>query len=281
MLLGSSGKLGQALVNAFSPQDEVSCHNSRTFAAEDFSQVRELIARFQPEILFNTVSLQGIDQCEKEPAKALHLNALLPRLLAECAAAGDFTLVHFSTDSVFNDGGQTPYGESATPCPLNTYGLTKYGGDCFVQNLAKKYYLCRLPLLFGPDNRQSQFVERMLVRARCGEPLRVAGDVISSPTLSTDAALAVMALVEQSAPFGLYHVSSSGQASLYELICRLVDRLGLAATVQKAGHGDFPAVGRKNTLTPLRSEKIPPLRPWEEAVDEYCRVHGAEWRHHD
>jgi dTDP-4-dehydrorhamnose reductase len=77
-------------------------------------------------------------------------------------------------------------------------------------------------------------------------------------------------MLEGSSPFGLYHVVNEGKATLYELMAEVVAGLGLNVAIERASHRDFPAVGAKNTHTPLASEKIPPLRPWREAVKAYC-----------
>ncbi|GAM10557.1 spore coat polysaccharide biosynthesis protein SpsK [Geobacter sp. OR-1] len=280
LLLGNSGKMGQALAAAFPGQDQVVCANSTGLDANDFSQVGKLIDQCRPDLLFNTVAFQGIDQCEREPEKALRLNTMLPKFLAECAEDRGFDLVHFSSDSVFNNAVGRPFSESDTPCPLNMYGVTKYGGDCFVQNTTRRHYLIRVSLLFGPTGRANQFVERMLSRIRNGEKsLRISSDVIASPTFSLDVASAVMGLISRKAPYGLYHIANAGQASLHDLMSRIVDRLSLDADIESCSHAEFPALGRKNTYTPIRSEKVAQLRPWSEAVDDYCRYISAEWRH--
>ena len=279
LLLGSTGKLGRALTQAFSPDDEVVPHNSRTFDAADFDEVRRIIKDGRPDVVFNTVAFLGIDPCEREPEKALRINSLYPKVLAECAAAQGFTLVHFSTDAVFGDREQGAYRESDAPAPINVYGLTKYGGDCFVRDAAARSYIFRISLLFGATDRQSQFVERMLGKIRQGETLlRVADDIQFSPGYAPDLASAAVALVMQEAPFGLYHLANSGTTSLYGLMSRITSRLGCTVRLERCSHRDFPAIGRKNTRTPIVSEKLPPLRSWEEAVDEYCRLLAADWR---
>jgi dTDP-4-dehydrorhamnose reductase len=278
LLLGDSGKMGRALRQAGAGADEIICHNSRTFDAADFGQVRAIIEQTRPDLLLNTVAFLGIDPSEKEPEKAMRLNALYPRLLAECSREQDFTLVHFSTDAVFSDAGQDAYVESDGAGPVNIYGLTKFGGDCFVQSLARRYYIFRVSLLFGPTDRQTQFVERMLGRIRAGEKkLRIADDIVCSPTFTPDAAAAALRIVRQQEPYGLYHLVNAGAASLYELMHRIVRELNVDIEVERGSHRDFPAIGRKNTRTPLRSERIAPLRPWEDAVADYCRGVALEW----
>lgn len=272
LLLGHSGKMGTALSQVLDQDFIVIGKNSTDFAATDSHQVKEMIREEQPWAIVNTVAFLGIDPAEKEPHKAFALNTLYPKVLAQTANEVGSILVHFSTDAVFDDSKQQYYVESDHPAPLNIYGLTKFGGDCQVQALAEKYYLLRLPILFGPTSRQDQFVEKMLTRIKAGQQeLKIATDIISTPTYSLDAAQRVKTILQELPPWGLYHVSNTGLASLYELMQAIVQELGLQVKVNPASYRDFPHIGRKNTCTPLATERLVPMRPWEEAVKDYCQ----------
>lgn len=271
LLLGSTGKMGIALSAAFQQGYRVIGKNSRDFDAMDFQQVHSLIEENNPDIVINTVAVLGIEPCEKEPEKAFRLNTLYPKFLAELAKEKGFLLVHFSTDAVFNDEKKDFYLESDQPCPLNIYGFTKYGGDCFIQNLAGKYYIFRISLLFGETSKNTQFVEKMLQKVMEGQKvLKVSDDIISSPTYSKDVAGEVRRIIEGKYSFGIYHIANAGKVSLCGLMRQIVKGLELDVKVEKASYKDFPFVGVKNTCTPIKSKKVGCLRSWQEAVKEYC-----------
>jgi dTDP-4-dehydrorhamnose reductase len=271
VILGHTGKLGHALAAAFAGRDRVVGRNSWDFDAQNIESVRRVVAEADPEVVINAVAMQGLDACDREPEKAFRINALFPKALAEMARDQGFLLVHFSSECVFNDEKGEAYTEDDAPAPLNVYGATKHAGDCLVRALAPRHYVFRLAIQFGAGGRRDQFVERMIRAARTGGTLRAADDVVTSPTYSADVAREVTRILEAQLPFGLYHVANEGRASLYELVTEIVAGLGLKAEVRRASHRDFPASARKNLCTPLRSAKIPPLRPWREAVGEYCR----------
>lgn len=280
LLLGSSGKMGLALLKSFKEDYHVVCKNSSNFDAYDFEHVHSVIEEHTPDIVLNAVAFLGIDQCEKEPQKAFKLNALYPKYLAELSRGKDFLLVHFSSDAVFNDEKQNYYVESDVPNPINQYGRSKYEGDCFVQTIAEKYYLVRISMLFGETTKNTQFVEKMLWKINEGtSELKIADDIILSPTYSEDVARGIKRLVETSSPYGLYHVVNEGKASLYEFMKEIIDNLKLDVTVRKASHRDFDALGIKNTFTPLASEKTSSLRPWKQAVKAYCENLAGENDH--
>lgn len=273
LLLGHTGKMGTALQRVLGADYAVVGRNSRDFDACDGDQVRRTVTECAPDLVINCVAMLGIDPCEKDPARAFALNALYPRLLAELSAQAGFILAHFSTDAVFSDSNGRRYLESDTPSPLNVYGMTKYCGDCFVANTAKRHYIFRVPVLFGPSSNPNQFVEKMLERVRQGETaLRVSDDIVSSPTLSLDVAARIRSLLAGGADFGLYHLANDGAVSLYDFMKETAAQLCPTVTVEPASYRDFPFVGRKNLHTPLGSQKTPLLRPWREAVRDYCRI---------
>lgn len=271
LLLGSTGKMGLALKEVFSPDYHCIEKNSEDFDANDFEQVRSLIAANKPDIVINTVAYLGIDPSEKDPETAFRLNTLYPKFLAQTSNEFSFVLIHFSTDAVFNDQKKDFYIESDPPGPLNLYGLTKYGGDCFVQALAKKYYLIRTSVLFGQVLKNRQFVEKMLDKIRQGcQTLNISDDIILSPTYSIDVAREIKRVLEARLASRLYHIANEGKASLYDLMKEIIDNLNLKVRVEKASYRDFPSVGIKNTFTPIKSQYLEPLRPWSDAVREYC-----------
>lgn len=264
--------MGLALNEILKEDYTVIGRNSKDFDAANFDEVEKMVREVKPDILINAVAFLGIDPCEKDPIKALTLNTLYPKLLAELSKEMGFLLVHFSTDAVFNDDKEDLYVESDTPKPLNVYGFTKYGGDCFTQSIAHKYYIFRLPLLFGKSIKNNQFVEKMLLRIKEGNKvIRVADDIVSAPTYSLDIAKEIKRIVESSLPNGIYHVVNEGKATLFEVMSEIVNNLGLDIKVEKASYKDFPYVGIKNTNTPMTSEKIKPLRPWKQAIKDYTK----------
>lgn len=270
LLLGNTGKMGLALNEVLKEDYAVIGKNSRDFDAANFDEVKSMVKDIKPNIVVNTVAFLGIDPCEKEPIKALTLNTLYPKLLAELSRDMGFLLMHFSTDAVFNNAKNSPYVESDAPKPLNMYGFTKYGADCFIQAIAKKYYIFRLPILFGKSTKNNQFVEKMLQKIKEGnKALKVTNDIVSSPSYSLDTANEVKRMMESNLPYGLYHVVNEGKATLFEIMQEIVKNLKLDVKVEKASYNDFPYVGIKNTNTPMTSEKIRPLRPWKEAINDY------------
>ena len=138
-------------------------------------------------------------------------------------------------------------------------------------SFAKKYYLFRIPVLFGVSLKNTQFVEKMMQKVQEGcRLLRISNDIITSPTFSMDVAKEVLRTLEKRRKFGLYHIANKGKASLFDLMHEIAKQLKLDCRVEPASYKCFPYIGIKNTCTPIKSAKIPGLRHWKKAVKDYC-----------
>jgi dTDP-4-dehydrorhamnose reductase len=276
LVLGHRGKLGLALVRAFGQRFQVEGRSlSQGFDAGDFSQVRQLLEAVRPQVVANAVACTGLDACEADSAKAFQLNAHLPRYLARCSRELGFLLLHFSSDAVFDGTREAGfYSEDDPPAPVNVYGASKLEGDVWAAAETERHYVFRLSVLAGECQGPGQFLEKMIARARSGQTLQVSNDIFCSPSYVRDVAEAVRAAVDSGLPFGLYHTANTGCASLWELVDAAVRELGLEAPVLPVSHETFPSRARKALYTPLTSVKQAPLRPWREAIRDYCRREG-------
>lgn len=281
LLIGATGKISLALQQALGPLAEVHVCGRPQCDAANPASLLPCLERTRPDVVFNTVVFGGIDLCEQEPEMAFRINALFPRWIAAQAAVRGFRLVHFSTDAVFADSTGSPWAEGDRECPLNVYGTSKLAGDHFVATLAPQHTLVRLSVQFGHWQEPRQFVEKMLGRIAAGAAqLHVASDLIASPSYSADVAERLGAWLQHDWPDGLVHLVNEGNASLHDLMVAICRDLYPAVQVAVASHADFPGKGpgRKNLRTPMISRRLPPMRPWRQAVAAFCQQLRTEGR---
>ncbi|MES9898643.1 MAG: NAD(P)-dependent oxidoreductase [Sedimenticola sp.] len=271
LILGHTGKMGLALCDAFADDYEVVGLNSSDFNAINANSLLTHIKAHSPDIVINTAAALGIDVCEQNPLSAFQVNTAFPRFLAEISNQHNFQLIHFSTDAVFSDAEGGYYSEEDRPSPLNVYGATKLAGDWSVADVADNYLIARISVLFGLALKPNQFVEKMLLRIRSGEKeLKVADDIIASPSYSRDIAGQILNLADAGTHSGLYHVVNSGHASLYDLIQAIIEEKRIPVKIGRVSCKVFPSTAVKNTYTPLTTSRIEPLRDWRDAVKDYC-----------
>lgn len=272
LIFGAGGKLGTALRKSFGPEYPLFFKDSQTLDVRDTVQVRRYVEEISPDLVINAAAFVGIDACEQHPDMAFSINTLFPKELARISNQMGFVLAHISTDAVFDSRKLDSYDEADCPRPVNLYGLSKYGADCLISAIARCYYIFRIPLLFGPNPRNNQFVEKMLARIRNGAAeLQISNDIYTSPSYSDDVAQAIRTVIEIGAPFGTYHIANQGSASLHDLMDQIVKNLNLEIKISGCPHTTFPSLGIKNTKTPLCSTRLAPLRSWREALESYCR----------
>ena len=229
LLFGQGGQVGWELQRALAPLGEVIGldHDSRTLHG-DFSQPEALAATVravQPQVIVNAAAHTAVDKAESEPALAQALNATAPGVLAREAAALGATLLHYSTDYVFDGSGSQPRDETAATGPLSVYGRTKLEGEHLIQASGCRHLILRTSWVYAA--RGGNFAKTMLRLAVEREALNVIDDQIGAPTgadlLADVSAHALRALAQNPALQGLYHCTASGQTSWYGYARHVID----------------------------------------------------------
>lgn len=235
------------------------------------------------DVAINCVAVTRVDECEKDPAPAVAINAHFAGRLAKACAAKGARLVQVSTDYVY--GGQAqrePLSEEIGRAPVNVYGATKALGEDLARLEHDDVIIARVASLFGvagASGKGGNFVETML---RFGEErgrLTVVADQVMSPTASWDAGEAILDLIAVNAPAGDYHVVNSGVASWWEFASRIIERAGVSAEVAPIPTSDFPTPARRPPYSALSSAKLAaaigrPMPHWTDALDRYLQAKG-------
>jgi dTDP-4-dehydrorhamnose reductase len=186
------------------------------------------------------------------------------------------TLVHFSTDFVFDGVTSRPYVEDDTPNPRSTYACSKLLGEWLAQE-TPQHYVLRVESLFGGAQVRSS-VDRMLASIRAGEEVRAFVDRMVSPSYVPDVVTATAALVERGSPYGLYHCVNTGWtnwAALAREIAGLAGRPG--APIREVRMADAGLAASRPQFAALSNDKLSRegivMPTWQDALRRY--VSGA------
>ena len=273
LLLGATGKMGLAIQKIFSHSFVLYTPTRAQLNVQDPKQLETYINMVQPHVVCNCIAFMGLDACEAHHTQARAINRYLPKRLARLSTQYHHTLLHISTEAVFADAphGQS-YDESHSPAPINMYGQSKWEGEQEVQQYSSRFYIFRLPLLFGPVSHKRQFVEKMLLQIQTGTTeLFIADDIISTPSYTMDLAQEMFNIILNE-ECGIFHLCNTTTASYFVLIETLMRHIYPHVHVHPAKHRDFPFVGKKNLCTPLSTRKRTPLRSWKEAMLDYVAL---------
>ncbi len=274
LLVGSAGQLGREL-RAQLGAECAWAGDLPEIDVTDAAAVSALVARVAPDVVFNATAWNRVDAAETEAAAAFALNALAPRWLAVAAAAAGALLVHVSTDYVFDGGRSRPYREEDLPRPLSVYGASKLAGESLVAATPVEQIVIRTSGLIGRGGsaqKGGSFVDRIVGRARAGEPLRVVADQTFAPTIASDLASAAIALA-RSPTRGLVHVTNAGCCSWHELAVAALERAGIKAPVQPIALAELQLPARRPMYSVLDCSRylalgLPAPRHWRDALAE-------------
>jgi dTDP-4-dehydrorhamnose reductase len=217
LVTGGNGQLGQALKKAADKHKELSFYFFGS-AEANVSDVQSLAAVFnsvQPDYCINAAAYTAVDKAESEPEKAALINAQGAANLADVCAKHNTTLLHVSTDFVFDGTATKPYVETDATNPVSVYGKTKLDGEAAIAAVGGKYFVVRTSWVYSEFAHN--FYKTMLRVGAPGATVRVVNDQMGSPTNANDLAQALITIIKSgSSAYGIYHYSGAGQCSWYD-----------------------------------------------------------------
>ena len=228
LVTGANGQLGSEMqrLGAVSPNNYIF-----TDAAEldvtDAGAVRRAAEQTRAEAIVNCAAYTDVERAEENEAAADLLNRLAPANLAAAAAATGATLIHISTDYVFDGRAHTPYTEQAPTTPLSVYGRTKLAGEQAVEASGCSYLILRTAWLYSAFG--NNFLKTMLRLTAERESLKVVFDQIGTPTYAGDLALGIFSVIEGGqlrGHEGLYHFSDEDVCSWYDFAVEIAAAAG-------------------------------------------------------
>ena len=274
LVVGSRGQLGRELV-ALLGTEVVWAGDRAEIDVTDGGAVAALVSRVRPDTVFNAAAWNRVDAAESEPGAAFAVNASGPHFLARAAREAGALLVHYSTDYVFDGTASRPYREDDPPRPLGVYGASKLAGEHLVAAAGGEHLVVRTSGVLGrggSEQKGGSFVERIVARARAGEPLRVVADQVFAPTCAADLAAGSIALVRAGAR-GVFHVTNAGSCSWHELAEAALAAVGLEMPVERISVADLKLPARRPAYSVLDTSRyralgLPPLRTWRAALPD-------------
>ena len=230
----------------------------------DAAAVASLISRRRPDVVFNCAAYNAVDRAEKERDLAFAVNGEGPKHLAVACRRAGASLVHFSTNFVFDGRHDQPYVEADHPEPISVYGSSKLAGERGVLEVGVHVVVVRTAAVYGGPN---SFPMRILERARAGDELRVVSDQHVNPTFARDLAVAAVELAEQGIA-GIVHAVAEGCSGWDDFARAVLAEAGVESEVWSVPTSGYPAAAPRPANGCLASTRIAPLRAWREALHE-------------
>lgn len=217
LLTGGNGQLGTELRHLLDEKGvEYVSTDAKKMDITDAQATMDYITNLKPTVIYHCAAYTAVDKAEDE-GKALDekINVDGTRNVALAAKEVGATLVYISTDYVFD--GKLKDGEYAVDAPinpLNEYGRTKALGEKAVQEIMDDYYIIRTSWVFGKYGHNFVFTMQKLAETR--DELTIVNDQFGRPTWTRTLAEFMYFVIDQNAPFGIYHLSNDNACSWYE-----------------------------------------------------------------
>jgi dTDP-4-dehydrorhamnose reductase len=236
------------------------------------------VADAAASVVVNTAAFHHLDRCEEDQSSAYAVNAIGARNVAAASHDSDATLIHISTDYVFDGAKGAPYDEDDLPGPLNVYGASKLAGEHLVRAVCPKSFVVRTSGLYGPRPCRAKgglnFPSLMLKLARERGELTVVTDEVVGPTYTPDLARQLVALAATDG-YGVVHVTGMGEVSWHAFATETLRLAGLSdVPVHEATSTTITKKVRRPPFSILAHRRLTQLdiavmRPWREALAEY------------
>jgi dTDP-4-dehydrorhamnose reductase len=236
-----------------------------------------VISGIDPHAIVNCSAYNAVDAAETNPAAAFAANAEGPVALAAAATRVGAVLVHYSTDFVFDGDASAPYVEDSPVRPLGVYGASKLAGEYAVR-ATRAHYILRVESLFGgrAPAGQRATVDLIADRLAAGEPVKAIVDRTVSPSYVPDVVRATTALLDQRAPFGIYHCVASGSTTWYELAEEIASLNVGSGRIIPVEADEFQTIAPRPRFCALSNDKLQDLGivmpDWRSALSVHLSV---------
>ena len=274
LITGSNGMLGHDLIEVLKGNHELILTTSKTLDITDKEHVLEFISQNNPDVVINSAAYTDVDGCEENQDLAYRVNGEGVENLALACRQTDSTLVHISTDYIFNGKNTRPWFEDDEIGPISVYGKSKLKGEQAILEILDKFFIVRTAWLYGINGKN--FPKTMLELAENHSEITVVYDEVGTPTYTPDLAEAISQLIETDY-YGIYHITNSGSCSWCEFARYIFEISGKDVKVIPVTASEFARPAPRPHYSVLNNRNwvengFEPLRSYKEAIKEYIEL---------
>lgn len=278
LVTGAGGQLGQSLqfIAPNYPEIEFVFCNSNVLDITNLNNTKQIFKQYKPKFCINTAAYTAVDKAEIEPEKAHLINVIGAENLANACKEFDTTLIHISTDFVFDGASQKPYNEDDKPNPTGVYGRTKLEGEKAIQAILDNHIIIRTSWVYSQFG--NNFLKTMIRLGIEKDSLSVVNDQIGTPTNAVNLADTVIKIiifsslsVPPSGARGLFHFSNEGQCSWYDFAKKIFEINNITIDLKPIPTSRYPTPAKRPAYSVLDKSKIKKtfninIQSWEDSL---------------
>jgi dTDP-4-dehydrorhamnose reductase len=273
LVTGANGQLGRCIKDAASEFSNLKFVfvSKEELNIEDEGLLNDFFSKHNFSHCINTAAYTNVEKAESEKERAFAINAEGVRNLAKVSKEHNVTLLHISTDYVFDGKKGSPYLETDSTNPLNVYGASKLKGEEYIQQICEKYFIFRTSWLYSQYGHN--FLKTILKYSSEGKPLTITTEQTGTPTNANDLAKALLSVIAQDKDdYGVYHYSNSGETTWYGFAKEIILQAGKLkdAKLAKTNHyATFAARPKYSVMDNTKANKILGIKPldWQRSLN--------------
>src|SRR6267378_3132556 len=280
VIIGGSGQVGSDLARVLRDMHEDVWALSRSdLDITEKLALSDKLGKHNPDVIINCSVYHPVDECETNPGRSFAVNAIAVRDLGLAAKDLHASMVHFSSDYVFDGEQGRPYCEEDSLRPLSVFGVSKVAGEQLLRAVLPNHFIIRTSGLYGLTGsrvKRGNFVETMLRLGKQNGKVRVVNDLRMAQTSTQNLAKQVLALIHTK-NYGTYHASDHGDYSWYEFAKRIFDYSRMNVTVSPVSWRELPSLVPRPKYSVLENRRLKALgldqmQPIDLALQGYLQV---------
>lgn len=257
MVFGASGQLGQCLRKVAERRglDHLIFPDEAKANILDNNLLETIFSEVKPQFVINCAAYTAVDKAEDDIELCRKINRDGALNIAELCKSHQTTLIHVSTDFVFEGNGHELLKEEDPANPVNVYGLTKLEGEQDIVNTLSEHYIIRTSWLYSEYG--NNFVKAMLKLGAEREELNIIADQVGTPTYAIDLAGAILDIIESGKKaYGVYHYSNEGVTSWYDFAMGVFDISNTNVKVNPIPTSMYPTRAIRPKFSVMNKTKI-------------------------
>ncbi|HBY69482.1 MAG TPA: dTDP-4-dehydrorhamnose reductase [Flavobacteriaceae bacterium] len=257
LVTGANGQLGRCLQDASEKYPQLSFFfaSRNQLDIENQEAVTALFSEKKFDYCINTAAYTNVEKAESEQKKAFNSNAKAVKHLALACKDAKTTLLHISTDYVFDGKKTTPYLETDATNPINEYGASKLKGEQYIQEGCKKYFIFRTSWLYSTYGHN--FLNSILKFAKERKEITITTEQTGTPTNANDFAKVLLQVIaSENKQYGLYHYSNAGEATWYDFAEAILNYSNQNDAIKLAKTDHYPTFAARPKYSVLNTEKV-------------------------
>lgn len=257
LVIGAGGQLGQCIKKIVAQRNIADVIFPEEGAANilNVADLSTLFSQEKPEYVINCAAYTAVDKAEDEIDTAKAVNETGARNLAQLCKLHEATLIHISTDFVFEGNEIKLLKEDDAAKPINVYGVTKLAGELAIAEALDQHIILRTSWLYSEF--ANNYVKTMLKLGAERDELNIIADQVGTPTYAVDLANTIFDIIQNpDKKYGIYHFSNEGVTSWYDFAKAIFDLSGTAVKVNPIPTSAYPTKAKRPHFSVMDKSKI-------------------------